>query len=255
MGKKLINRIRLVKYLDDYLQIASIADDSQNGLQVEGSARINKLAFAVDACLQTIKAAARFKADMLIVHHGLLWSRRERITGIMQQRINWLLKHNISLYAAHLPLDCHEEVGNNVELARILGLEFKARFAKYHGIEIGIIAEAPRRTSRDRIMRMLEQSLNTKASLLAFGPEIVKRAGIVSGDADFAALEASDKGCDTFITGETSHVAFHLAKESRMNVVYAGHYASETVGLKALEKHLRKTFSVKCKFISAPTGF
>ena len=255
MPIKTITRNRLVRYLDEYLKIDKIPDDSVNGLQVEGGTRITKIAFAVDACAQTINAAVRARADMLIVHHGLFWSRGERIVGVMRKRIAALVKHNISLYAAHLPLDCHEEVGNNVELARLLDLRITSKFALYKGLDIGVIAEAPNPLPRKRVVSCIEEKLDTTATVLSFGPATIKRAGIVSGGADFAVGDAIKRGCDTFITGETSHVAFHFAKEGKINIIYAGHYASETVGLKALGSHLNEKFNTTCTFITAPTGF
>lgn len=255
MQTKTMTRNRLVRYLDEYLRIDKIPDDSLNGLQVEGGTRIRKIAFAVDACAQTIGAAARARADMLIVHHGLFWGRGERLIGVMRRRIAALVKNDISLYAAHLPLDCHEEVGNNVELARLLDLRVTSKFACYKGIDIGVIAEAPAPLARSRAVARIETRLETKATVLPFGPSTVKRAGIVSGGADFAVGEAIKRECDTFITGETSHVAFHFAKEGKINIIYAGHYASETVGLKALGEHLSGEFGITCTFLTAPTGF
>lgn len=252
---KSITRTRLVRYLDEYLSIDKIPDDSLNGLQVEGRARVAKVAFAVDACAQSINAAVRARADMLVVHHGLFWGRGERIVGVMRNRITGLVKNNISLYAAHLPLDCHEEVGNNVELARLLNLRITSKFALYKGIDIGVIAEASRPLPRKRVVDSIEKMLDATASVLSFGPSAVKRAGIVSGGADFAIGEALKRGCDTFITGETSHVAFHFAKEGKINIIYAGHYASETVGLKALGMHLSDKFEITSTFLAAPTGF
>lgn len=255
MPTKTVTRKRLVPYLDQYLKVDTIPDDSLNGLQVEGGARIGRIAFAVDACAQTIAAAARMRADMLIVHHGLLWGRGERLTGVMHHRIAALLRSGISLYAVHLPLDCHEEVGNNAELARLLDFRVSSKFALYKGTSIGVIAEPSRPVPLARVVGRLESRLETKATVLPFGPPTVRRAGIVSGGADFAVGEAIKLECDTFVTGETSHVAFHFAKEGKITIIYAGHYASETVGLKALAAHLRAQFGITCTFLTAPTGF
>jgi dinuclear metal center YbgI/SA1388 family protein len=194
-------------------------------------------------------------AGMLVVHHGMFWSNNERITGVMRKRIGLLVENNLSLYAAHLPLDCHDEVGNNIELARILGLEPGRKFADYHGVEIGFIAEADRALTRAALAGRIAKRLNCRVDRLDFGPAKFKRVGIVSGGAADFAAEAKDLGCGAFITGETSHTAYHLALEAKINVMYAGHYASETVGVKALARHLRKKMSLDCKFISAPTGY
>jgi dinuclear metal center YbgI/SA1388 family protein len=254
-GGKSITRERLVRHLDDYLKISAVSDSSLNGLQVEGNARVHRVAFSVDACLETIRAAARWKADMLVVHHGLFWNRKERLTGVMGKRVTALIRGGVSLYAAHLPLDCHEEVGNNVELARLLGLERGAAFGDYHGVLIGFITEADKGIPRKELVGRLQTSLKSTPELLGFGPKRVRKIAIISGGAAEFVTDARDAGCDTFITGESSHIAYHLAKEARINLIYAGHYASETVGVKALARYVKERFSLNCRFISAPTGY
>ena len=250
-----VTRDRLIRYLDSYLAVPVISDDSMNGLQIEGSARISRAAFAVDACQKSFQAAARVKAEILIVHHGLFWGKMEAITGIMKKRISSLFEKNTSLYAVHLPLDCHDEVGNNVQLAALFGLTRRGKFADYKGLQIGVLAEPPKPLAREKLLHNIEQKLNTKAELLSFGAATVKKIGLVSGGGDFAVAEAKRNGCDTFITGETSHQVYHVAKEERINVIFAGHYATETVGLKALAGHVSSRFGINCQFLAAPTGF
>jgi dinuclear metal center YbgI/SA1388 family protein len=252
---KTITLSRFIDYLDDYLRIPAIPDRSLNGLQVEGAKRIRRAAFAVDACLKTIATAGRIHADILVVHHGLFWGRNERVTGVMRRRIAALIENNVSLYAAHLPLDCHEEVGNNAQLARLLGFDLGQRFADYHGVEIGFVADSAQAMSRTTLAKKIEKTLKSPVDRLDFGPTKTKRVGIVSGEAAGYAAEAKELGCDAFVTGETSHTAYHLAKEARINVIFAGHYASETVGVKALAGHLKNKLSLECRFISAPTGY
>ena len=250
-----VGRDRLVSYLNDYLSIKDIPDSSLNGLQVQGGTRVSKLAFAVDASVQTIRTAARFKADMLIVHHGLFWGAHEQIVGVMHKRIASLIKADMSLYAIHLPLDCHQEIGNNVQLAKLLGMEVTGRFADYHGVIIGTLARTEKPLRRDRLMDNIKKTLGAKVDLLPFGPGTVRRLGIISGDAATFAEDAKRSGCDTLLTGETSHTAYHMAKEAGINLICGGHYATETVGLRALDEHLRDIFSISSKFISAPTGY
>jgi dinuclear metal center YbgI/SA1388 family protein len=252
---KSISRSKLVRYLDTFLSVASFTDDAHNGLQVEGIARISKAAFAVDACLQTVKLAARARANILIVHHGLLWAgRKQPITGIMKDRISTLLSNRISLYGSHLPLDSHDEVGNNVMLAKMLGLGILGKYATYKGVEIGVLASAKKSLKRTELVQKLEKTLHTNAKTLSFGPATIKKVGIISGDGAFAIAETKNKGADTFITGETEHIAYHYAKEAKINMICAGHYATETVGVRALADHLHEKFSIDCDFISAPTG-
>ncbi len=255
MPGKTISRDDLAAYLDGFLRVADIPDASPNGLQVQGADQVRLIAYAVDASLQTIKAATRADADFLIVHHGLWWGKHEQIVGNMHRRISGLINNDLSLYAAHLPLDCHAEVGNNAELARLLHARVEKPFARYRGTEVGVIASLPRAQKRNAFVAAVGKALDARPTVLAFGPESVKRIGIVSGDGAAAAEEAARTGCDTLLTGETSHTAFHPAREAGINVVFAGHYASETVGLRALERHLRKRFGVEGTFVAAPTGF
>jgi dinuclear metal center YbgI/SA1388 family protein len=252
---KTIARDDLAAYLDEYLRVAAIPDASPNGLQVQGADQVRLIAYAVDASLLSMKAATRADADMLIVHHGLWWGRHEQIVGNLHRRVSTLIKNDLSLYAAHLPLDCHPEVGNNAELARLLRARVERPFASYRGVDVGVIAALPRAQKRDAFVAAVAKHLDTTPNVLAFGPETVKRIGIVSGAGAGAAEEAARAGCDTLLTGETSHSAFHPAREAGINLVFAGHYATETVGLRALERHLRKHFGIEGTFVAAPTGF
>jgi dinuclear metal center YbgI/SA1388 family protein len=252
--KRTVTLSVLEDYLDRYLNVDGIPDRSLNGLQVEGARRVRRAAFAVDASLSAIRAAARADAEILVVHHGLFWERNERITGFMRKRIRALLENDISLYAAHLPLDCHPEVGNNVEIARLLGLEIGEKFADYHGVEIGYLTRAKTALTRLRLARSLGKALQCRVTRLDAGPSRIRRVGIVSGGAAEFAVEAKERGCDALVTGETSHSAFHPAVEAGINVFFAGHYASETIGVKALARHLRDVFGIECGFIPTPTG-
>ena len=250
-----IKRDKLAEELDDYLLVRDIADGSPNGLQVQGAATITRVAFAVDASLLTIHSALKTRAQMLIVHHGLWWGSHEQIVGNMHARISALIKGNLSLYVAHLPLDCHPEVGNNFELARMLGLDVTDRFGEYKGTRIGVLATPPRPLPRKTLLKTMESELGVTPEALAFGPATVRRAAILTGEGALFAEEARRCGCDTLITGESSHSSYHMARESKVNLIFGGHYATETVGLRALERKVKKTYPVTTKFISAPTGY
>lgn len=255
MATKPVSRDDLVAYLDKYLRIAVIPDTSPNGLQVQGANTVKRIAYAVDAAVETITAAKKARAGFLIVHHGLWWGKHEPIVGNMHGRISALVKTNLSLYCAHLPLDCHPEVGNNVELARLLGLKVTSTFGDYKGVDIGVIATAPRAMKRAAFVASIEHALGVKADVLAFGPAGIRRVAIVSGGGASVTEAAARAGCDALLTGETSHSAFHPAKEARVNLVFAGHYATETVGLQALDRHVQKRFRIPGVFIPAPTGY
>jgi dinuclear metal center YbgI/SA1388 family protein len=245
----------LVAYLDRYLRVAEIPDSSPNGLQVEGAERVARIAYAVDVSMQTIRAAEKARADMLVVHHGLWWGKHVQITGTMHARVSALIRSGISLYAAHLPLDCHPKVGNNVELARLLSLRVKETFGEYKGTRIGVIAGATRPLNLKSFAVRVGKSLDYAPDVLAFGPPAVRRVAIVSGGGAMLAEEAARAGCDTLLTGETSHAAVHPAREAGINVVFGGHYATETVGLKALQRHVATRYGVAGAFLSAPTGY
>ena len=250
-----MKRDRLAAELDDYLRVRDISDSSPNGLQVQGAATVSRVAFAVDASKQTIQSALRSRAQMLIVHHGLWWGSHEQIVGNMHARISALIKGNLSLYAAHLPLDCHPEVGNNVELARLLGMDVTDWFGEYKGTRVGVVARPHKPTSRTKLLKTMESALGVVPEALAFGPATVRRAAILTGEGALFAEEARRAGCDTLITGESSHSSYHMAKESGVNLIFGGHYATETVGLRALERRIKKLYPVTTKFIPAPTGY
>jgi dinuclear metal center YbgI/SA1388 family protein len=252
---RMVRRDELVAYLDRYLRVAEIPDSSPNGLQVEGAARVARVGYAVDVSVQTIRAAQRAGADFLIVHHGLWWGRHVQITGPMHARVSGLIHADLSLYAAHLPLDCHPKVGNNVELARLLGLRVKEPFGEYKGIKLGVIATAARPHSRSAFAARVAKVLGERPQVLAHGPASVRRVAIVSGGGAMLTEDAARAGCDTFLTGESEHSAVHPARETGINLVFGGHYATETVGLRALQRHVAARFGLAGVFLAVPTGY
>jgi dinuclear metal center YbgI/SA1388 family protein len=249
-----MNRDALVSYLDDYLGVRASQDYSDNGLQVEGADEVARLAFAVDTCQETIEGATASGAQMLIVHHGLFWGRPLRIVGPHRRRVKALLDGRCSLYAAHLPLDRHPEVGNNAQLARLLGLAVTDGLGVAFGQPVGVVATAPAGLTRDRLAAELAAILGSAPLLTPGGPAEVRRVGIISGGAAKEIAEAAAAGCDTYIPGEASHSSYHDAAEYGVNVIYAGHYATETVGLKALAMHLSELLGLPGIFIDLPTG-
>ncbi len=251
----MVNRDEIVNFLDEYLNVLAFPDKSRNGLQVEGKEEVEKIVFAVDACMDTFVKAKALGADMLIVHHGLIWGGIEYVRGLVQKRLKFLLENELNLYAAHLPLDLHPEVGNNAQLLKLLGLEPKEPFGSYNGLSIGYISEFDEPKPLPLIAQILVEKLKTDyVKAYEFGVEEIKRVGVVSGRGGFAIPEAIEKGVDLFITGEFLHDDYHTAKEGRLSVIAAGHYASETLGVKALMHVLREKFGVKTVFIDNPTG-
>ncbi|WP_297467896.1 Nif3-like dinuclear metal center hexameric protein [Thermococcus sp.] len=249
-----MNRDELVAFLDEYLQISAYPDKSSNGLQVEGKEEVERVAFAVDTTLRTIERAVKGKADMLIVHHGMIWGGLNYITGIHYKRLKAIIESGINLYVAHLPLDAHPEVGNNVELLKLLGLEPKGPFGDYRGLSIGYWGEFERPEPIEKVAQVIAEKLDATVKTYEFGKREVKTVGAVSGAGAFALEEAWKKGIDLLITGEFGHADYLTAVDLPQSVLVAGHYKTETLGVKALMGLLRERFDLDVFFIDEPTG-
>jgi dinuclear metal center YbgI/SA1388 family protein len=249
-----MQRDALTAFLDDYLDIHGFDDASLNGLQVEGASEVRKVAFAVDASLATIEAAVTAGADMLVVHHGLFWGKEKPITGPHRRRLAALLEHDVSLYAAHLPLDAHEEVGNNWGLARLLGLDEIRAFGSWRGRALGARGVFPTPLSLRELADVLERQLGESVLVHAGGTMQLASLGIISGSAAGSIAEAAAAGLDGFLTGEPKHDHFHDPFELGINALYAGHYMTETVGLNLLAEKLQREFDLLTEFLLFPTG-
>ena len=248
-------RDALVAYLDELLETAAWSDKSLNGLQVEGAALVSKVALATDAAQATIDMAVQAGAQFLIAHHGLFWGRVEPVTGPLRARLASLLRAEISLYVSHLPLDAHPEVGNNAVLARLLELREIEPFGPWGSGSIGVMGRLPAALDRAGLAARLEALLGERPHVLAFGPDAIARIAVVSGAAADLIPEAAHAAVDAFVTGETSHTAVHQARERNLNVLFAGHYATETLGVRALGDHLAERFGLETVFLDAPTGY
>jgi len=247
--------VELTRYLDGHLRVSEVRDAqvALNGLQVENRRRtVSRVAAAVDACAATIGLAAAAGADLLLVHHGLFWSGLRPVTGPQYQRLAALIQHDIAVYSAHLPLDCHPDLGNNPVLARQLGVSIRGDFGMYEGQSIGVWGEVS--LTREALVDRIRDLLGGAPRLLPFGPERVARVGIITGAGARAIPQAAAAGLDTLITGEGPHWTFFDAEELGVNVVLAGHYATETVGVKALAAHLETRFGLPWVFLDHPTG-
>jgi dinuclear metal center YbgI/SA1388 family protein len=186
------------------------------------------------------------------VHHGLFWGGLEPLTGRHGKRVRALIRHNIALYAAHVPLDLHPDVGNNVVLARALGLAELEFFGDLKGQRIGVRGTLS--TTRAAFLATLGDTLGVAPFVIEAGPSEITCVGIITGGGGSMIHDALDAGVDTFVTGEGAHHTYFDAEESGINVVYAGHYATETVGVKALAKHLEQRFDLTWEFLDHPTG-
>jgi dinuclear metal center YbgI/SA1388 family protein len=249
------SRQALVAYLDEFLDTTAWSDKSLNGLQVEGAERVTRVALATDTAQATIDMAVEAGAQMMIAHHGLFWGRIEPVTGPLRARLASLLRAGISLYVSHLPLDAHPEVGNNAVLARLLELRDLEPFGAWGSGAIGVMGRLPGPLDRAGLAARLEALLGERPHVLPFGPDRVARVAVVSGAAADLIPEAAGAGADAFVTGETSHTAVHQARERNLNVLFAGHYATETLGVRALGDHLAERLGLETVFLDVPTGY
>lgn len=247
----------ITDYLDNLLELEKFADDaSNNGLQVEGATIVDKIAFGVDASLALFEAAADIDADLVFVHHGLFWGDGfKRILRIDAARFAALLGNGISLYAAHLPLDAHPEVGHNAIMAAELGLENRHAFAEYAGTEIGVSGNLARPLPPAELAELVEMKLGFKPTILGERTDKILEVGVVSGGAGTdGVLAAANGNLDCLITGEMGHQSWHHIVETGIAVLAGGHYETEKPGVLAVMEKLRKEFDVETKFIDIPTG-
>lgn len=244
----------LVRYLDGYLAVATVGDapEAVNGLQLENAGTVSRVAAAVDACEATIAMAAAASADLLLVHHGLFWGGLRSITGPAFRRLAGLVRAGVAVYSSHLPLDRHPEVGNAPVLARRLGITQRGEFGAYKGQTVGVWGELD--VTRDELAARIARELGASPRVLGFGPERVRRIGVVTGAGGSAIGEAADASLDTYLTGEGPHWSYFDAEERHINVLFAGHYATETVGVQALAAHLEAKFGLPWVFLDHPTG-
>ncbi len=263
----------IVAYLDDYLRIGEIPDspNAVNGLEVENrSGTVDRIVAAVDASARTADGmdeshgGAHGRAPLLIVHHGMLWDGNVPITGRRYRRLRALMDANVALYAAHIPLDVHPEVGNNVVLAERLGVRIEGWWGEYRGIKLGVYGQVPhalqsRTALQEELGRILDEERGSEdrsplPMMIPAGPDRIQRIGIITGAAGSMIGEAHALGLDTFVTGEGNHHTWFDADEFGINLCYAGHYATETLGVQALASHLADKFDLPWEFHDHPTG-
>jgi len=240
----------IVTWLDGELKTRDFDDGSINGLQVEGGAKVRKAGLAVDACTASFRASARAKCDLLIVHHGMIWGGGIRaVTGVAKRRLAMLLKNDISLYASHLPLDVHPRLGNNAGLAKMLGLTKRKPFCAYRGRQIGLTGTLAKPATAKALAELVGKKLSVRARVFGDAKKRLKKIGVVSGGGTMAVAEAAETGLDALVTGEGTHADELVARETGVAIIYAGHYETETVGVKALGAAVAKRFGVKCEFL------
>lgn len=250
----------LADYLDVLLETARIPDYSGavNGLQLGNSGSVNKIAAAVDFSSRTVADAIEQQANLLLVHHGMFWSGTRPLTGHRYRLLRSLIENDVAVYSSHLPLDCHPTFGNNVLLSRELGLEPSGTFATYKGLPIGV-----RGSSNVATADLAERARQFGARhggmtvITEFEPDAVSTSWAICTGAGASAdtlQEAAGLGVDTLIVGEGPHWTAVEANEIGITIIYAGHYATETLGVRALAEHLAQRFHLDWIPIHAPTG-
>ena len=250
----------IAAHLDSLLRTAEIPDypGAMNGLQIENRGAVARVAVAVDASLQTIQGAVDSGANLLVVHHGLFWSGPQALRGRVYERFRLLLANDVAVYSSHLPLDLHPTHGNNALLARTLGLDPTEGFARFQSIAVGVMGNADVDTSAI-VERAREIATANGGSLVTIGATVGRRTrrwAICSGAgaSSDTLREAAQAGVDTLIVGEGAHHTGVEALELGIVVLYTGHYATETFGVRAIGEELERQFDLPWTFIAAPTG-
>jgi len=250
---------QLCERLDERLDTGAYADvdASANGLQVgPADAAVEHVAFAVDAAVATVERAAEAGADLLVTHHGLSWGGIDRVTGAHYRRIAPLVAHDVALYVSHLPLDGHQQLGNAAGLADVLGLAEREAFGELGGEHIGQRGTAPEPYTPGELRETLAATLDTGEGgvrVLDFGPSEISDIAVVTGSGADWLDEARAVGADALVTGEGKQQVYHEAREAGIHVVLAGHYATETFGVRALAD-LVGEWGPETTFVDHPTG-
>jgi len=244
----------IVHFCDTELHTKEIQDYERatNGLQVENRGTVSHIAAAVDASLTTVKMAVAAGANLLVVHHGLFWSPAHPWTGKRYELIRVLVENDCAVYSSHLPLDAHPRLGNNAILFSKLRLKKPSPFFFDRGQFLGV--KGRQRISRSDLAARLQNATGVEPLLIPGGPKMCGRIGIVTGGAGSELKKAVAEGVDTFITGEGPHWTYALAEDLGVNVLYGGHYATETFGVKALAGELSRRFRIPWLFLDHPTG-
>ena len=255
MSKELTTA-NLDSFFRGFLDFAAFSGDvAMNGIQVDNDGSpVRKIAFSVDAAMETFEQAAAVNAGMLFVHHGIFWGAPSRVAGNLRQRIKFLLEHNICLYAVHLPLDQHPKLGNNAVMAQLLGLENIEPFGVYHGKKIGYKGTFPKPVTIDEAAKKVNFMDRPPAGIFPFGKKDCLTAAVVSGGSSSNARDAIEEGIDLFITGESFHGVYHDCLEAKLNMIAGGHYSTEVWGVRAVMRHCAEELGVETEFLDIPTG-
>jgi dinuclear metal center YbgI/SA1388 family protein len=242
------SRDEIVAFANEFLDLGSYPDYGPMGLQVVGADEVEKIACGVSASRELFERAAAAGAQMVLVHHGLFWDKDSRVVdAVMRERLRALFDADLTLVAYHLALDAHPEVGNNALLARELGLKPERRFTEW-----GYGGPLPEPLAVSELAERVQEKLDRMPLVFSYGPEEIEQVAVLTGGAARYVLEAAAEGYDCYITGEADEPTKHAAKEAGIHFVAGGHYATETLGVRALAERLADQFGVKWEFLDLP---
>jgi dinuclear metal center YbgI/SA1388 family protein len=241
-------RDEILAFVAEVLDLAAYPDYGPMGIQVEGAPEVSRVACGVSASRDLFERAAEAGAELVLVHHGLFWERDTRVISRgMRERLRVLFDHDITLAAYHLALDAHDELGNNVLLCRELGIEPETRFT-----EMGFGGPLETPLGADALAARIRERLDRPPLLFAYGPEEIRRVAVLTGGAARHLPDAVAGGYDCFVTGEAAEPTKHAAKEAGIHFVAAGHYATETFGVRALSARIADEFGIEWEFVDLP---
>jgi len=244
----------IAAYLQEYLRIDQIPDYSNalNGVQLANSGKVSKIVAAVDSHLQVIEKAIEADADLLLVHHGMFWLGAQPVTGGLYQKLKLAMENDLAIYSVHIPLDEHPDLGNNALLAKAVGLTNPQPLMPWKGSTLGLAFDSEQ--PRDQLVDKVAKAVGGKVHVCPGGPATTKRIAVITGGGGAEVTAVAEKGIDTFITGEGPHWSYTVAEELGVNLIYGGHYATETFGVRALSEHLAEKYDLTWEFVDHPTG-
>lgn len=241
----------LVWYLNKELDIDKPKDFCENGLQIQGKSKIRNVGFAVDITLGTINKAIENDCDIIISHHGLIWKPLKKLTGLMAKQIELLMKNSISVYGAHHPIDIHKKYSHGKLIADELGMYGLSKFGMQFENYYGIAGDIKKKMTLEQLKELIDKKLSTSCQTFLFGKQDNTRICIISGGGGFAVEEAAKEGIDCYLTGEMNHANMMKAKDLKINVILAGHYETEKLGMIKLSHTITKKFKIQCFFLES----
>lgn len=247
---------QIAGFLDGLLKPSDFADSSHNGLQVQNSGRVGVVCCGVDASLEFFEAARKAGAGLVICHHGISWGDSlKRITGVNYKRVSFLIENDIALYVSHLPLDAHPVHGNNALICKAIGLKKLTPFGIHGGRAVGFAGQLPAELDYEHFKKLVRREINDDIRTMDFGKKRVRSVAVISGGAAGDIEEAGRRNIDVFLSGEPNLAAYNNAMDYGINAIFAGHYATETSGVRALGALVKRKFKVESRFVDLRITF